>query len=179
MRAPHDRGRGAPSREAEGRAAPRADAAGQRLRAAARVARADLAGRPVQTGLTALAIFAAATALVVTLALRNGLDDPFAAGAARDQGRARQRLRRGVTWRRWRNSRAWSRATCARARTCSRRSPAGPSTSASRPCPARRAAVDVPRVTDGRRPGRGEVLVERSFARESGLRVGDTLRVAP
>ena len=43
-----------------------------------RVARADLAGRPVQTALTALAIFAAATALVVTLALRSGLDDPFA-----------------------------------------------------------------------------------------------------
>jgi putative ABC transport system permease protein len=47
------------------------------LRAAARIARADLAGRPVQTGLTALAIFAAATALVVTLALRGGLDRPF------------------------------------------------------------------------------------------------------
>ena len=39
---------------------------------------ADLLGVPVQTGLTALAIFAAATALVVTLALRQGLDDPFA-----------------------------------------------------------------------------------------------------
>src|SRR6187455_3105808 len=56
------------------------------LRAAARVARADLAGRPVQTGLTALAIFAAATALVVTLALRQGLDDPFDAAQAATRG---------------------------------------------------------------------------------------------
>ena len=49
------------------------------MRAAAfRLARADLLGRPGQTALTAFAIFAAATALVVTLALRAGLDEPFA-----------------------------------------------------------------------------------------------------
>src|SRR3954469_4242545 len=46
--------------------------------AALRLARADLLARPGQTALTAFAIFAAATALVVTLALRAGLDDPFA-----------------------------------------------------------------------------------------------------
>src|SRR3954449_7225789 len=45
---------------------------------ALRLARADLLGRPGQTVLTAVAVFAAATALVVTLALRSGLDDPFA-----------------------------------------------------------------------------------------------------
>src|SRR4051812_31004375 len=56
------------------------------LRAAARIARADLLGRPVQTGLTALAIFAAATALVVTLALRSGLDDPFDAAQDATKG---------------------------------------------------------------------------------------------
>src|SRR3954465_7928195 len=45
---------------------------------ALRIARADLLARRGQTALTALAIFAAATALVVTLALRAGIDDPFA-----------------------------------------------------------------------------------------------------
>ena len=54
--------------------------------AALRVARADLAGRPMQTGLTGLAIFAAATALVVTLAMRSGLDDPFAAAQRATNG---------------------------------------------------------------------------------------------
>ena len=40
--------------------------------------------------------------------------------------------------------------------------------------PAANAAIDRPRVTDGRLPATpGEVLVERSFAREVGLRVGD------
>ena len=40
------------------------------------------------------------------------------------------------------------------------------------------APVDVPRVTDGRRPSaEDEVLLERSFARETGLRVGETLRI--
>src|SRR3954454_13503243 len=48
------------------------------MRAAAlRLIRADLTARPGQTILTAVAIFAAATALVVTLSLRAGLDDPF------------------------------------------------------------------------------------------------------
>src|SRR5262245_61384713 len=48
------------------------------LTAALRVARADLLARRGQTALTALAIFAASAALVVTLALRAGIDDPFA-----------------------------------------------------------------------------------------------------
>ena len=40
--------------------------------------------------------------------------------------------------------------------------------------PAADAAIDRPRVTDGRLPAApGELLVERSFAREVGLRVGD------
>ena len=63
-----------PARAAPPRGRPPAGA----LRAAARLARADLFSRPGQTALTAVAIFAAATALVVTLALRAGLDDPFA-----------------------------------------------------------------------------------------------------
>src|SRR5690349_14712781 len=67
-------------------AADRRGGAGAMLRAAARIARADLLGRPVQTGLTALAIFAAATALVVTLALRAGLDDSFAAAQKATKG---------------------------------------------------------------------------------------------
>ena len=53
--------------------------------------RADLRSRrPAQTALTAVAIFAAATALVVTLALRAGLDDPFADAMTRDARRARR-----------------------------------------------------------------------------------------
>ncbi len=51
-----------------------------------RLARADLLARPGQTILTAVAIFAAATALVVTLALRAGLDDPFADAMAETRG---------------------------------------------------------------------------------------------
>ena len=69
---------------------PGAGAGGRRagaLRAAARLARADLFSRPGQTALTAVAIFAAATALVVTLALRAGLDDPFADARPRRAGR--------------------------------------------------------------------------------------------
>ncbi|HEX6023438.1 MAG TPA: hypothetical protein VFZ00_15695, partial [Solirubrobacter sp.] len=54
--------------------------------AAVRLARADLFSRPGQTALTAIAIFAAATALVVTLALRAGLDEPFADAMTRTNG---------------------------------------------------------------------------------------------
>src|SRR3954452_19647250 len=54
--------------------------------AALRLARADLAGRPGQTALTALAVFVATTALVVTLALRAGLDDPFARALSDTRG---------------------------------------------------------------------------------------------
>src|ERR1700755_3513295 len=45
--------------------------------AAFRLARADLTGRARQTGLTAFGVLAAASAPVVPLALRAGLDDPF------------------------------------------------------------------------------------------------------
>src|SRR5689334_20038385 len=82
MTTPHERHAGAADENAGGaRGGRRAT-----LRAAARIARADLLGRPVQTGLTALAIFAAATALVVTLALRGGLDDPFEAAQRATEG---------------------------------------------------------------------------------------------
>src|SRR4051794_11955124 len=153
------------------------------LRAAARIARADLLGRPVQTGLTALAIFAAATALVVTLALRNGLDDPFA--QAQDATRG---AHVGI-----------SRSTLDDAQIEALRRRPGVMASDVRPeafgttplpggaagvrlqgLPAPAAPVDVPRVTDGHRPtGHDEVLLERSFARETGLGVGDTLEIDP
>src|SRR4051794_19718435 len=145
--------------------------------AALRVARADLAGRPVQTALTALAIFAAATALVVTLALRSGLDDPFA--AAQDATRGAhvtvsgdgdlQPLTRlpGVV------------AAQERPRVDALTQIFGSAVNVgleAMPGPA--AAVDVPHVTDGRRPAAAdEALVERSFARKSGLRVGAPLRL--
>jgi putative ABC transport system permease protein len=47
------------------------------LRAGARIIRADLAVRPLPTLLTGLVIAVAAGALLVTLHLRSGLDDPF------------------------------------------------------------------------------------------------------
>ncbi len=168
-----------------GEAAPRTAAGrGGIVRAGVRIARADLAGRPVQTALTALAIFAAATALVVTLALRSGLDDPFAAAQEATKGShvavygdgdlaplaqlpgvvaddLRPRLNVLTTF------------------------PGAPGSETLRggtidvgleALPAADAAVDVPRLTDGRRPASAdEALVERSFAREFGLRVGDTL----
>src|SRR5262245_34861116 len=56
------------------------------LAAALRVARADLLARKGQTALTALAIFAASSALVVTLALRAGIDDPFADAQSATRG---------------------------------------------------------------------------------------------
>ena len=169
----------------QGEAAPRTVASrGGIVRAGVRIARADLAGRPVQTALTALAIFAAATALVVTLALRSGLDDPFAAAQEATKGShvavygdgdlaplaqlpgvvaddLRPRLNVLTTF------------------------PGAPGSETLRggainvgleALPAADAAVDVPRLTDGRRPASAdEALVERSFAREFGLRVGDTL----
>jgi putative ABC transport system permease protein len=151
------------------------------LRAAARVARADLAGRPVQTALTALAIFAAATALVVTLAMRSGLDDPFA--KAQDATRG---AHVGI-----------SRASLDDAQIAALTRKPGVVASDARPeafgttalrgvtldlrlqgLPRPAAPVDVPRVTDGRRPsGPAEVLLERSFARETGLRIGQTLNI--
>jgi putative ABC transport system permease protein len=145
------------------------------LRAAARIARADLLGRPVQTGLTGLAIFAAATALVVTLALRNGLDDPFEAAQRATAGAHVSAFGEGdlsdlatlpgvVAV----DSRAVARDRATLAGT--------PVTIGLEQLPAADAPVDRPRITDGRRPrAPGEVLVERSFARETGLRVGGTL----
>jgi putative ABC transport system permease protein len=147
------------------------------LAAARRIARADLAGRPVQTALTALAIFAAATALVVTLTLRSGLDDPFAAAQQATKGShvtiygdgdlsSLTRLP-GVV------------ASDERPRVDALTTLTGSAVNLgveAMPGPA--AAVDVPRVTEGRRPAAAdEALLERSFARESGLRVGDTLHV--
>ena len=146
------------------------------LRAAARLARADLFSRPGQTALTAVAIFAAATALVVTLALRAGLDDPFADAMAATRGAhvalygefsdadvAALTALPGVT------------ASDARARENTRATLGGRVTEVGlEALPAADAAIDRPRVTDGRLPTTAEeVLVERSFAREVGLRVGD------
>lgn len=150
---------------------------GGTLRAAARVARADLAGRPVQTALTALAIFAAATALMVTLALRNGLDDPFAAAQDATRGAhvtvygegdlAALAALPGVA------------AADERPRVDARTTLAGRAVIVGvEAVPGRGATVDIPQVTEGRRPATPlEVLVERSFARAAGLRTGGTLRV--
>ncbi len=144
--------------------------------AAVRVARADLAARPGQTALTALAVFAAATALVVTLALRAGLDDPFAAAQRATRGADVAVYGRG-------DLPALAKlpgVVAAQSRpVVSATAPLGRSSVAVglEALPAPDAAVDVPHVTDGRRPGAGEVLVERSFARASGLRVGASLRV--
>lgn len=142
-----------------------------------RLARADLLARPGQTILTAVAIFAAATALVVTLALRAGLDDPFADAMAETRGAhmavygelseaevATLASLPGVV------------ASDARGRR-NEQATLGDTTVevGVETLPAAQAAVDRPHVTEGRRPaGPGELLVERSFARETGLRVGDT-----
>ena len=149
--------------------------------AARRIARADLLGRPVQTGLTALAIFAAATALVVTLGLRQGLDDPFAQaqdatrgahvgisrGTLDDAAVARITRRPGVVASDVRPE-AFGTITL----------PDGAADVRLQGLPSADTRVDLPHVTDGRRPSAaGEVLLERSFARESGLRVGQTLKI--
>src|SRR4051794_1605562 len=143
---------------------------------ALRLARADLLARPGQTALTAIAVFTAATALVVTLALRSGLDDPFARakrdtrgsdvavfGDLSDADVATLSHLPGVA------------AVDVRARTRTVTPLARASVDVGlEGLPA--GGLDVPHVTDGRRPAaRGEVLVERSFARESGLRVGQRL----
>src|SRR4051794_24415501 len=49
------------------------------LRAGARIVRADVAGRPLPALLTGLVVAVATGALLVTLHLRSGLDDPFEA----------------------------------------------------------------------------------------------------
>jgi putative ABC transport system permease protein len=151
------------------------------LAAALRVARADLLARRGQTALTALAIFAASTALVVTLALRAGIDDPFAdaqrATRGADVGISRGVLtpgqiaaltkRPGVIAADVRPE-AFGTTPLAR----------GPVEMRVEGLPAPDAQVDVPHVTDGRRPAApNEVLLERSFARETGLKPGDTVRL--
>jgi putative ABC transport system permease protein len=146
-----------------------------------RVARADLLARRGQTALTALAIFAAATALVVTLALRAGIDDPFAdaqrATRGADVGIARGALTEAQIAKLTNrpdviasDTRPAAFATTQLAR--------GPVELRVEGLPAPDAQVDVPHVTDGRRPSApDEVLLERSFARETGLHPGDTIRL--
>ncbi len=146
-----------------------------------RIARADLLARRGQTALTALAIFAASTALVVTFALRAGIDDPFAdaqrATRGADVGIARGTLTAGqiakLTQRpdvEASDARPAAFATTPLAR--------GPVELRVEGLPAPTAPVDVPHVTDGRRPSAAnEVLLERSFARESGLKPGDSVRL--
>src|SRR4051794_1453134 len=169
---------------------------------ALRIARADLLARRGQTALTALAIFAAATALVVTLALRAGIDDPFA-----DAQRATRGADVGITGATLTpdqiaklTNRPGVIAGDTRpppARSRSRPTPPGVTAAAPRPAafatmplargpvemrveglPTLTARVDVPHVTAGRRPAAAnEVLLERSFARETGLKPGDTIHL--
>ena len=149
------------------------------MRAAAlRLARADLLARPGQTVLTAVAIFAAATALVVTLALRAGLDDPFADAHGRRRAAPTSRvygeLSDADVAALDRACRASPRPTPARARARARRSTARDVEVGLEALPAANAAVDRPHVTDGRRParrGRGPASSAASRA-TSGLRVG-------
>jgi putative ABC transport system permease protein len=145
------------------------------IAAALRVGRADLTGRRGQTALTALAVFAAAAALFVTLTLRAGIDDPF--GDAKSATRGSDLSIAGDL-------------TPAQLTTIQRmpgvaESELRPRINATTRLGGRSAAMgleglgtklDTPHVTDGRLPrGAGEVLVERSFARASGLRPGGTL----
>ena len=145
------------------------------LAAALRLARADLFARPGQTALTAFAIFAAATALVVTLALRAGLDEPFADAMEQTNGA---------------HVSVYGELTDADVDTLANLP--GVAAAESKPranvrAPLPGGSVDVglealpteigrPHVTEGRLPASGsEVLVERSFAREEDLQVGDSL----
>jgi putative ABC transport system permease protein len=146
------------------------------MRAAAfRLARADLFARPGQTALTAFAIFAAATALVVTLALRAGLDEPFADAMEQTNGA---------------HVSVYGELTDADVDTLANLPGVAavesqPRANVRAPLPG--GSVDVgleglpteigrPHVTEGRLPSSpSEVLVERSFAREEDLRVGDPL----
>ncbi len=119
--------------------------------AARRIARADLLGRPVQTGLTALAIFAAATALVVTLALRSGLDDPFQAAQDATRGAHVSAFGEGDLS----DLTTLPGVAAGDTRTSQREqvtlNGAG-TTLALETLPAPTAPVDVPHVTEGRRP---------------------------
>lgn len=141
-----------------------------------RLARADLLARPGQTVLTAVAIFAAATALVVTLALRAGLDDPFAHAQAETRG-AHMAVYGDLSDADVATLTALPGVVAADARARDHEQATLDDTTVEvglEALPAVDAAVDRPHVTEGRRPqAPGELLVERSFARETGLRVGD------
>lgn len=144
------------------------------LRAAVRIVRADLLSRPGQTALTAVAIFAAATALVVTLALRAGLDAPFEDAMDTTRG-AHAAVYGDLTDREVAALTALPGVVASDVRVRENATVAlgGQATEVGvETLPT--GALDRPHVTDGRLPSdRGEVLVERSFAREVGLRVGD------
>ncbi len=147
------------------------------LRAAARIMRADLAARPAQTALTALAVFAATAALVVTLALRAGLDDPFAEAKAATRGS-------DVAVERGRDVAALAKlpgVVAADIRPVAHgAAPVGESSVdiALEGLPAPSATLDRPKLSAGREPrAAGEALLERSFAREAGLKPGSALHV--
>src|SRR3954452_911293 len=151
------------------------------LAAGLRIARADLLARRGQTALTALAIFAAARALVVTLALRAGIDDPFA-----DAQRATRGADVGITGATLTPDQIASLTTRPGVIAGDTRPAAFATTPLARGpvemrvegLPTLTARVDVPHVTAGRRPAAAnEVLLERSFARETGLKPGDTIHL--
>src|SRR4051794_29315677 len=135
--------------------------------AALRLARADLLSRPGQTLLTAVAIFAAATALVVTLSLRPGMDDPFAAALARTHG-AHVSVFGTLSDAQIATLESLPGVLAADARTRERTTaPLGGAAVdiGLETLPPADAAVDRPQLTDGRRPGApDEALAERSFA---------------
>src|SRR3954454_10478195 len=146
-----------------------------------RIARADLLARRGQTALTALAIFAAATALVVTLALRAGIDDPFA-----DAQRATRGADVGITGATLTPDQIAKLTQRPEVKASTTRPAAFATTPLARGpvemrvegLPATTARVDVPHITGGRRPAAAnEVLLERSFARETGLKPGDTIHL--
>src|SRR3954453_259724 len=135
--------------------------------AALRVGRADLLARRGQTALTALAIFAAAGWLLVTPALRSGLDDPFQDAQAATRGAHVAVIGSGVG-----GLKDLPGVQAADARPFAD----GTTTLQGRAVdvglerlPAPDAPVDRIDLTQGRRPGRpGEIAVERSFANDTG-----------
>ena len=118
---------------------------------------------------------------MVTLALRAGIDDPFAdaqrATRGADVGIARAALSAEQV-RRLTERPGVSASDARPAVFASAPLAGGPVDVRLEGLPTPDAPVDVPRVTEGRRPtNRDEVLLERSFARETGLRPGQTLRL--
>jgi putative ABC transport system permease protein len=142
--------------------------------AALRVARADLTGRRGQTLLTALAVFAAAAALFVTLTLRSGIDDPFAAAKAATHG-SDLTITGNLSSAQLRDVARMPGVAQAQTRPfVPAVTPLG-GESVTVALEAQSATLDRPHVTDGRLPRAGEVLLERSFARASDLRPGGRL----